>query len=210
MIVRPSRVAGVCVLVVLTSCGGEDESATPPGETPSPAATQAAASPTAESSPTEPPTPDPTPSPSVDPPVEPPNAHEYSVEGVEAFTQYAIDVINYIYLADDISYLEEIMTSDCVACGNWIEDFDSRREAGIKIEGGLMLASSMDTPGPVDDMEVTSVAVDLVFTASQTMDRNGEVSNNEPELNAQVIFDHVREAGRWKLENVRLGESQPS
>ncbi|HEU4541408.1 MAG TPA: DUF6318 family protein, partial [Jiangellaceae bacterium] len=48
----------------------------------------------------------PTESPAAEPPVESDNAHEYSAEGVEAFTLYAIDVINYAYQTNDVTYLQ--------------------------------------------------------------------------------------------------------
>ncbi|HEX6328673.1 MAG TPA: DUF6318 family protein, partial [Jiangellaceae bacterium] len=88
-VVRYSLIAGVLALAGCTDAVGEPSTlpdlTAPPSGTPT-----ATASPTAE------------------PPVEPDNAHEYSAEGIEAFTLYAIEVINYAYQTNDVTYLEQI------------------------------------------------------------------------------------------------------
>lgn len=183
-VIRPA-VVGVLV-VLAAACNGEtSEPSTLPDLTPT----------VADTSPT------PAPTPTVDPPVEPPNAHDYSEEGVEAFTRYAIDVINYAYQTNDVTYLEQIMTSDCVFCASTVHQVVTIEAASGQIEGGQLLPQSVSVVGPADGVQ-TSAGVNLTVTASTTTDGDGEVRNTEPDRDMYFIFNLERENGTWLLAEV--------
>src|SRR5690606_15076072 len=105
MINRAPWPAALGVLAVLAACSGDGQPATLPDVRASSPESPLTSCPT--------PTPEPTPTATVEPPVEPANAHEYSEKGVEAFTRYAIDVINYAYQTNDVAPFKQIMTPDC-------------------------------------------------------------------------------------------------
>lgn len=181
------------VIAVLASCGGDGEPVTLPDVGPS-ASTESpsTASPSATA---------PTPTATVEPPVEPPNAHEYSAEGVEAFTRYAIDVINYAYKTNDVTPLEQIMTSDCETCANVVEQLTTIGDSGGRIDGGQMIPGAFSVSGPADDVQ-TSAGVDLVVTPSTTIDADGEVTDTQAERDVYFIFNLAREETLWKLDEV--------
>src|SRR5690606_30121489 len=153
--------------------------------------------------------PTPAPTPTVDPPVEPPNAHDYSEEGVEAFTRYAIDVINYAYQTNDVTYLEQIMTSDCQTCANTVERLTTIGAAGGRVEGGHIEASAISIAGPAQGVQ-TSAGVDLVITASKTIDGSGQVRNVEADRQRYYIFNFAREDQAWKLDEILRPEGSPA
>ena len=124
-VVRYSLIAGVLALAGCTDAAGEPSTlpdlTAPPSGTPTPTAPRTA-----------------------EPPVEPDNAHEYSAEGVEAFTLYAIEVINYAYQTNDVTYLERIMTPDCQFCENAIYRLTTISNAGGRVEGGKLIGIVTD------------------------------------------------------------------
>lgn len=193
MINRAPWPAALGVLAVLAACSGDGQPATLPDVGASSAESPLTASPT--------PTPEPTPTATVEPPVEPANAHEYSEEGVEAFTRYAIDVINYAYQTNDVAPLEQIMTPDCETCANTISRLTTIDEAGGRVEGGWMVPRRFSVSGPAEGVQ-TSAAVDLVLTASRTINGLGEVTNTEEERTRRFIFNLLREGEVWRLDEV--------
>jgi hypothetical protein len=182
--------AGVLTVVGCTEAAGEPS--TLPDVTASPAGT-----------------PTPTASPTAEPPVEPDNAHEYSAEGVEAFTLYAIEVINYAYQTNDVTYLEQIMTPDCQTCANVVNTLEALADDGGRIEGGQMIPEHISVTGPADGVQ-TSAGIDLVLTASRSYDSDGALTDSAQDRNLQYIFDYHREDDRWMLDGVRRGAERSS
>jgi hypothetical protein len=190
----------LCAVVVLAGCDADaGEPTTLPDVSPAP---------TVSSSPD--PTPTPTPTPTVEPPVEPANAHEHSVEGIEAFTRYAIDVINYAYQTNAVTYLEQIMTPDCQTCVNVVEQLTTIGDAGGRIEGGQMVLDTdrFEVTGPAEGFQ-TSAGVEMTVTASTTIDGDGDVTDTQDERDVYFIFNLAREGDLWMLDEVlRSADSQ--
>ena len=187
MIIRVARfalLAGVLTLVGCTDAAGEPS--TLPDVTASPSETAT-----------------PTISPTAEPPVEPDNAHEYSADGVEAFTLYAIEVINYAYQTNDVTYLEQIRGDNCQFCDNAMRRLKTISEAGGRIEGGKLMPDPerLSISGPTEGIQ-TSAGVELIVTASQIIDGHGNVTHTEPDRERYYIFNLVREGNSWKLEEV--------
>jgi hypothetical protein len=151
----------------------------------------------------------PTESPTIEPPVEPDNAHEFSAEGVEAFTLYAIEVINYAYRTNDVSYLKQIMSPDCQTCANVVNTLENLARDGGRIEGGQMVPELISVTGPTQGVR-TSAGIDLVLTASRIYDSNGDVTNSAEDRKLQYIFDYQWEDDRWMLDGVRRGIERSS
>jgi hypothetical protein len=190
--------AGLCAVVVLAGCDADaGEPTTLPDVSPAPAVSSS-------------PDPTPTPTPTVEPPVEPANAHEYSEEGVEAFTLYAIDVINYAYQTNDVTYLEQIMTPDCEACANTVDRLTTIGEAGGRVEGGQMMPDEDGIGVDLAEGVQTSARVDLVVTASTTINGEERVTGTQPEVDVHFIFNLAREGEQWKLDELLRSEPPPS
>jgi hypothetical protein len=189
VIIWPHQIAVIgALLILVAACAGDgDETGTLPDVTPV--------------SEVAPATTTPTPTPTVEPPVEPSNAHEYTAEGVEAFTRYAIDVINYAYQTNDVSYLEQIMTPDCQTCANTVARLTAISAAGGRVEGGQVTPSAISIVGPAEGVQ-TSAGVDLTVTASRTIDGEGQVRNSEDDRDRYYIFNLGREGEAWKLEEI--------
>lgn len=141
--------------------------------------------------------------------MEPPNAHEYSAEGVEAFTRYAIDVINYAYETNDVTPLEQIMTPACQFCTNTVHRLTTIGKAGGRIEGGQLIADfdSASVTGPADGVQ-TSAGIDLVVTSSTTFGTDDEITDEQAEEQLFAIFNLAREGDVWKLEEVFRADGQ--
>lgn len=183
-VIRPA-VVGVLV-VLAAACNGEtSEPSTLPDLTPT----------VADTSPT------PAPTPTVDPPVEPPNAHDYSEEGVEAFTRYAIDVINYAYQTNDVTYLEQIMTSDCQTCANTVRNLESMAADGSRVDGGEVTIHEVVPQAPAENVSPGAV-VDATIHPSTTYDGAGQITDSADEEPLQLVFLLAREGSRWKIQSI--------
>jgi hypothetical protein len=156
-------------------------------------------------------TPTPTASPAAEPPVEPDNAHEYSAEGVEAFTLYAIEVINYAYWTNDVTYLEQIRSDGCQFCENAIHRLTTISNAGGRVEGGKLVPDleRLSISGLTDGVQ-TSAGVELIVTASEIIDSRGNVTHTEPDRERYYIFNLAREGDSWKLEEVSRADGSSS
>jgi hypothetical protein len=189
-VVRFALLAGVLALAGCTDAAGEPSTlpdvTAPPSGTPTPTA-----------------------SPTAEPPEEPDNAHEYSAEGVEAFTLYAVEVINYAYQTNDVTYLEQIMTPNCQTCANVVNTLKALADDGGRIEGGQMIPELISVTGPADGVQ-TSAGIDLVLTASRSYDSNGALTDSAQDRKLQYILDYHREDDRWMLEGVRRGAERSS
>jgi hypothetical protein len=197
VIIRSRRLAALGAVVVLVSCNGDaDAPATLPDVTTSP-------------SPTAVVTDAPGPATDVDPPVEPDDAHEYSAEGVEAFTRYAIDVINYAYQTNDVSLLQEIMTDNCQTCANVVRAIQGYVEEGGWVEGGQMIVDFIIAQEPRDDTDPTALA-DLTVTASRTYDGASAVVDTQDERYGQFVFFISRKGSTWMLDGMEFGTGEHS
>ncbi len=145
---RGSAVVMAVVLgYLMTGCEGD---ASPPG----PSATSASASapeqttstsPPPTTTPPEPTTPEPTaassdgPAANIPVPEKPALADENSVEGLEAFTEYWFELLNYAYITNDWVPLEAVTDPGCDTCGSVKEAVqlvyaDGRWLSGAEIE----------------------------------------------------------------------------
>jgi hypothetical protein len=192
VIIRPRQIAVLgAFLILVAACAGEDdEPGTLPDVTPVSEVAPATTTPTA--------------TPTVEPPVEPSNIHEYSAEGVEAFTRYAIDVINYAYQTNDVTYLKQIMTPECQTCANVVAAVEGYVDEGARVEGGLMIVEHMSAEGPTEGVRPGAVA-DVTVTASRTFDGSGQLVGTEVDRFGQFVFFLAREESLWKLDGLTFG-----
>jgi hypothetical protein len=195
VIIWPRRIAVLGVLLILVAaCAGDgDEPATLPDVTPVGEAAPATT---------------PTPTPTVEPPVQPSNAHEYTAEGVEAFTRYAIDVINYASATNDVSSLQRIMTINCRTCSRAVESLKALAQSGGRLEGGQMIIEHVTAQQPSAGVRPGAVA-DVTVTASRTYDGSGRLVESEDEELIQFVFFLAREGSTWKLDGIAFGAEEP-
>lgn len=191
-----SRLIWLAAAALLAGCAPQaDEPATLPPVTSVPTATPT-------------PTPD-VATPAVTAPVEPDNAHDYSAEGVEAFTRYAIDVINYAYQTNDVSYLEQIMTPDCQTCANVTSAIDDHVAIGGHVDGGQMVIHCLLTDEPAPGLTPGSV-VDVTVTASTTYDGDGNAIASEDDRLGRLVVSLDREMDTWSLDAIQFGVGEPT
>lgn len=196
MIIPVARFALLLSVVVVAACSGDA------GE-PSALPDIASASSTSTHTPTE--------SPAVEPPVEPDNAHEYSAEGVEAFTLYAIEVINYAYRTNDVSYLKQIMSPDCQFCERTIDRLVTIGDAGGRIEGGRLVPALdvISITGPTEGVQ-TSAGIEMSITPSTTFDGHGEVRDRQPNDDFYAIVNLSWQEDQWRLDEIFRTDSPRS
>ncbi|HEX6335639.1 MAG TPA: DUF6318 family protein [Jiangellaceae bacterium] len=198
-VVRLALFAGVVALVGCTDAAGEPSTlpdvTAPPSATPAVSETQTPSESTT----------------TAEPPVEPDNAHAHSAEGVEAFTLYAIEVINYAYQTNDVTYLEQISSDDCQFCDNAIHRLTTISNAGGHVEGGVLVPDlrRLSISGPTDGVQ-TSAGVELMVTASKIIDGQGNLTHTEPDRERYYIFNLAREGDLWKLKEVSRADGSSS
>jgi hypothetical protein len=100
---------------------------------------------------TAPPTPEPSPASSAGPatnipvPVKPALADENSEEGLEAFTEYWLELFSYGYETNEWETFEALTDSGCKTCQNLSQEIKSHYETGGWIAGGGIDLISTDT-----------------------------------------------------------------
>ena len=134
--------AALVVVLGLLMAGCQGEITTPSPTTPaaSPPGT-ASPSPSESATPTEPSTPEPSPASSAGPaanilvPQKPPLADENSVEGLEAFTEYWFELLNYAYITNDWTPFEAVTDPGCDTCTTIRSSVEDVYKAGRWIAG---------------------------------------------------------------------------
>jgi hypothetical protein len=189
--------AVVATLPALAACGGDDAGG------PVTLPTRTATTSTSPSATT-------TPSPTTPPPVKPPGADANTAAGMKAFTQYAIDAINYAYSAGQTEPLRSISTAACDPCNAVIKEVERAWSKGGQTTGSQIDPTNPSTPGPLKGVR-PSVSVDVSISAYQELDENGRVVDKTPAVRGtQYIFDLQRGEETWRLDNIRRGASSAS
>lgn len=191
--------AAAFVLLAAGCTGGDaDPPSTLPDISPSSAAPQSP-------EPTQTSTEEPEPTPTGETPPEPRDGmHEYSQAGVDAFTRYVIDVINYANRTNDIGLLQEISTDDCQFCARTLSQLTFIADQGGRLEGGQVepTTKTFEIIGPAEGFE-TSAGVDVIITETRTIDGDGDIRDTAGEETLYIIFDLMRENERWRLAEAR-------
>lgn len=175
--------AGAAVSVfALTGCaGGDPGAAQTPSDSPS-----ASASATVSVSPSATPTPTPSPAsadgPAVNIPVpeKPALADENSVEGLEAFTEWWFELVNYGIATSSFDPMWLVTDQGCVTCNNIEASIEE-----VYSEGGWQVGGEVALEGFGSEFEVnTAGSVGSYLTSTQTAitvyDESGEVINEIP------------------------------
>ena len=133
-------------VLVLTGCAGGDPGA---AQTP-PASRSALAAPSVSEAPSATPMPTPTPSPAsaagpavnIPVPEKPALADENSVEGLEAFTEWWFELLNYAYATNDLEPLKAVTDEGCGTCENMKQSIqDAYVDGGWQVGGDVRLTS---------------------------------------------------------------------
>ena len=190
----------------LTACGGDAEGE--PGSSASPA-TSAVASEAA--------TPTPTPSvtseykpatangPAENVPVPkmPELASEESKEGLEAFTLYWYDLLNYAYESGDVKRLEGITDESCVRCRDVAKNIKAWHSEGRWQVGGKVEIDGTGIDFASNSVGEYHVAVQLVSGELRYYLADGTLHGTTPESDMQVDVLVARyEEGSWQTVDV--------
>ncbi|SDQ35182.1 hypothetical protein SAMN04489742_0774 [Arthrobacter crystallopoietes] len=196
----------------LTACGGDAEGE--PGSSASPAATSAAAGETATPTPTPSATPEYKPATANGPaenvpvPQMPELASEESKEGLEAFTLYWYDLLNYAYESGDLAPLEAVTEDSCLRCqdvGKVIADWHSE---GRWLVGGKVEIDGTGTDYVEDSAGRHQIAVQLVSNELRYYLADGTLHEKSTESDMQVDVLVARyESGRWLTLDVGVSGS---
>lgn len=209
----PSRSRAVVVAVALgflvTGCQGD---ASPPDPTAGETSVSApepsvSASPTPTISPTEPAAPEPTaassdgPAANIPVPEKPALADENSVEGLEAFTEYWFELLNYAYITNDWTPLEAVTDPGCDTCStirSSVEDVyaDGQWIAGAEIDL-LTFASEFEvnTAGSVNSF-VENQQAEIIYFESDGTRLGSDPPQPEPSVDVVIA---VWDESSWFL-----------
>lgn len=145
---RPAAAAlAVAGALMLAGCSG----GAPADPATSPASATGSASPSASASPT--PTPSAVykpadasgPAQNVPVPVLPEVAKTETKEGLEAFTKYWFDHLNYAYQTGDVSTVQAMTSSDCEYCNNITTSLTTNYQPGRWLAGGKLTVPAATT-----------------------------------------------------------------
>ncbi|WP_323961429.1 hypothetical protein GC088_06225 [Arthrobacter sp. JZ12] len=192
--------ASISVLL-LTGCQGGDPSAV---QTPVESAS-ASSSASASASPTADPTPTPSPAsaegPAVNLPVpeKPALADENSVEGLEAFTKWWFELLNYAYATNDLGPLKAVTDEGCTTCQNIEESIAQVYADGGWMSGGDVSLDSFNT----DFRPIEGGAIDAFVgntqAATTVYDSAGSTIGQFPEqrYEAASLFRAIYVENAW-------------
>lgn len=196
--------AALSVLVLSGCQGGDPGAAQTPAGSPS-----ASASASTSESPSATPTPTPTPSPAsaagpavnIPVPEKPALADENSVEGLEAFTEWWFELLNYAYATNDLEPLKAVTDEGCTSCGNIEESIASVYKDGGWLRGGDVNLESFgsefatNTKGSISSFAFVTQDAATYYNSSGEVIREGE-SYSEP--TARQIVSIFAE-GSWLM-----------
>lgn len=196
--------AGASISVLLlTGCQGGDPSAaqTPPGSASPSASASAAPSPSPSPSPTPSPASEAGPAVNIPVPEKPALADENSVEGLEAFTKWWFELLNYAQATNDFEPLWAVTDSGCKTCTNFEEFVSTAYEDEGWIVGGDVSVESFDSEFiPTLDGTVDSY-VSTTQSALTVYQENGAVADQfsalaKPKIGLAIA---AQEAGTWRM-----------
>lgn len=204
-----SRVActftgAVVFLLVLTGCQGAD-----PGVAQEPAGS-APASASASATPSVAPTPTPSPASAAGPavnlpvPEKPALADENSVEGLEAFTEWWFELLNYAYATNDLEPLWAVTDEGCTTCQNIEKSIAGVYESGGWVVGGDISLKSFDSDFELNTARSLSSFIRITQSEATYFDASGEVNNESPGFTEPRVNETIAlfENGVWTLLDV--------
>lgn len=201
-----SRVActvtgAVVFLLVLTGCQGAD-----PGVAQEPAGS-ASASASASATPSVAPTPTPSPASAAGPavnlpvPEKPALADENSVEGLEAFTEWWFELLNYAQATNDFEPLWAVTDDGCKTCANF-ENFvaASYKDKGWIVGGDVTIQTFNSSFEPTVDGTIDSYVSTTQEALTVYADTNAAeeevAAYSEPRMGLAIS---AYEAGTWRM-----------
>lgn len=144
-------------------------------------------------------------------PEKPALADENSVEGLEAFTEWWFELLNYAYATNDLEPLKAVTDEGCKTCQNIEDSIVQVYADGGWMSGGSVRLESFDTKfrrtthGSVNSF-VTNVQEPITI-----YDREGEILAESPEESDPIIYattaHHID--GTWILADygeINIGE----
>ncbi|MHA7238369.1 DUF6318 family protein [Arthrobacter sp. TMS1-12-1] len=190
--------------MLLTGCQGDaDASPTPvsgrPSSSAAPTTAEASTPPSASAAPGPSPASSAGPATNIPVPVKPALADENSAEGLEAFTEYWLELFSYGYETNDWAPFEEVTDPGCRTCTQTqqvVQDFYAR---GGWMSGGRFKLLDFgtefltNTSGSIQSM-VNYQQNDLTYFESDGSQSRGEA----PDASVNVTFS-VYEDGSWLL-----------
>jgi hypothetical protein len=189
------RVAGVAVAaVVLSGCGGDPLSGPLATPSASPTAT-GSPRPTASAEPEDAPTESPT-----EIPTAPALAAERTVDGVQAFVEYYLDVANHAFATGDTRDLERLSSKDCRTCSTWIANISEVYGAGGRIRGGQAAVQSSSAAAPATSAEVK---VTVRVSEQTDLDARKKTLNTIPAGQGLLVFTLERAGAGWRVGEIR-------
>nr|WP_277351858.1 DUF6318 family protein [Arthrobacter sp. SF27] len=190
----------------LAACGGDAEGE--PGNSASPA-TSAVAAETATSAPTPSATPKYKPASAEGPaknvpvPEMPELAKEDSKKGLEAFTLYWYDLLNYAYESGDVERLQGITNESCVRCSDVAKNIKEWHSEGRWQVGGKVEIDGTGTDFVSNSAGEYHVAIQLVSGELRYYLADGTLHGTTPESDMQVDVLVARyEEGSWQTVDV--------
>jgi hypothetical protein len=137
-------------------------------------------------------------------PEKPALADENSVEGLEAFTEWWFELLNYAYATNDLEPLWAVTDEGCTTCQNIEESIQGVYESDGWVVGGEVSLKSFDSQFELNTAGSLSSFITITQSDATYFDRSGEVTNEspgftEPRVNETIaLYDN----GGWTLLDV--------
>ncbi|WP_309123687.1 DUF6318 family protein [Arthrobacter sp.] len=137
-------------------------------------------------------------------PEKPALADENSLEGLEAFTEWWFELLNYAYATNDLEPLKAVTDEGCKTCAN-IEDSIAQVYAdGGWVVGGEVSLTSFDSTFELNTAGSLSSFIMITQTDAVYYDSSGAVTNqstgfSEPRVNELIA---VHDEDEWFLLDV--------
>lgn len=193
--------AALSVLVLAGCSGGDPGAAQTPSESPS-----ASAVPSASEAPSATPTPTPSPASAAGPavnipvPEKPALADENTVEGLEAFTEWWFELLNYAQATNDFEPLWAVTDTGCKTCTNFESFVSQSYDDGGWIVGGDLTIQSFDSSfeptvdGTTDSYVTTTQDALTVYRQKNAVEEVDAYA--EPTVGLAIS---AYESGTWRM-----------
>ncbi|WP_336710840.1 DUF6318 family protein [Arthrobacter sp. USHLN218] len=185
--------------LALTACGGDAEGQPDPTASPATSAAAETPTPTPSASPSYKPASADGPAENVPFPKMPEEARERTKAGLEAFTRYWYDLLNYAYESGDVSPIREITETSCKRCGDITQNIEEWHENGRWQVGGTVEIDGTGTEFVSNSAGQFHVSVQLAAEGIRYYTSGGKLEGTSPGTDFLVdVLVAKYEKGNWK------------
>lgn len=183
--VTPALAGTAVALLLLTGCQGSgeptaEETRVRPSSSAAPTTAEASPSASASAAPEPSPASSAGPAANIPVPVKPALADENSVEGLEAFTEYWLELFSYGYETNDWAPFDSVTDPGCNTCSNVRAAVGDVYESEGWIAGGETNLTNFHTDFVMNTEGSFNAIAEVVQSDSQVYLKSGELDSDDP------------------------------